>query len=219
MVVVDLTMHPVNDATLTPNPNPFSLAGGTHSTARAAVVSTFSNDTDEGDAGLKVGFDSGEYKAIIYGRLPEKKDALGETGDANANIVGMKLNFTINNNDTTALHYAISEFDVKLDAGISGTNGYQFADMARICVDGIDHDATTNAVTQGWFKGIISGKTPLNITHSEGNNFGNIESEGGPIKSVTGDFGFGANGIIDFFRPYTADVEISIDMKELVKSK
>ena len=92
MVVVDLTMHPVNDASLTPNPNPFSLAGGTHTTARTAVVSTFSGDTDEGDAGVKVGFDSGEYKAIIYGRLPEKKDALGETGDANANIVGMKLN-------------------------------------------------------------------------------------------------------------------------------
>ena len=154
MVVVDLTMHPVNDATLTPNPNPFSLAGGTHSTARTAVVSIHSDTNSEvGQKGLKVGFDSnGEYKAIIYGRLPEKKDALGETGDANANIVGMKLNFTINNNDTTALHYAISEFDVKLDAGISGTNGYQFADMARICVDGIDHDATTNAVTQGWFK-------------------------------------------------------------------
>ena len=113
MVVVALTMHPVNDASLTPNPTPFSLAGGTHSTARTAVVSTFSGDTDLGDAGLKVGFDGGEYKAIIYGRLPEKKDALGETGDANANIVGMKLNFTINNNDTTALHYAISEFDVK----------------------------------------------------------------------------------------------------------
>jgi hypothetical protein len=211
-------MHPVNDASLTPNPNPFSLAGGTHSTARTAVVSTFSGDTDEGDAGLKVGFDSGEYKAIIYGRLPEKKDALGETGDANANIVGMKLNFTINNNDTTALHYAISEFDVKLDAGISGTNGYQFADMARICVDGIDHDATTTAVTQGWFKGIQSPGGTANAPTETG-NFDNIEAVGGPIKSVTGDFGFGANGIIAFFRPDTADVDFSIDMKEFVKSK
>ena len=215
MVVVDLTMHPVNDASLTPNPNPFSLAGGTHSTARTAVVSTFSGDTDEGDAGLKVGFDSGEYKAIIYGRLPEKKDALGETGDANANIVGMKLNFTINNNDTTALHYAISEFDVKLDAGISGNNGYKFADMARICVDGIDHDATTNAVTQGWFKEVVADTNPLKIT----NNYGTIEVNKGPIKGATGDFGFGANGIIAFFRPDTADVDFSIDMKEFVKSK
>tara|TARA_Y100000592_G_scaffold76532_1_gene119843 strand:+ start:3946 stop:6822 length:2877 start_codon:yes stop_codon:yes gene_type:complete len=215
MVVVDLTMHPVNDASLTPNPNPFSLAGGTHSTARTAVVSTFSGDTTLGDAGLKVGFDGGEYKAIIYGRLPEKKDALGETGDANANIVGMKLNFTINNNDTTALHYAISEFDVKLDAGISGTNGYQFTDMARICVDGIDHDATPTAVTQGWFKEVVANKSPLNITDG---NFGSIEDNKGPIKSVTGDFGFGANGIIAFFRPDTADVDFSIDMKEFVKS-
>ena len=204
MVVVDLTMHPVNDASLTPNPNPFSLAGGTHSTARTAVVSTFSGDTTLGDAGLKVGFDGGEYK-----------DALGETGDANANIVGMKLNFTINNNDTTALHYAISEFDVKLDAGISGTNGYQFTDMARICVDGIDHDATPTAVTQGWFKEVVANKSPLNITDG---NFGSIEDNKGPIKSVTGDFGFGANGIIAFFRPDTADVDFSIDMKEFVKS-
>jgi len=210
MVVVDLTMHPVQAD------NPFSLAGGTHSTARTAVVSTFSGDTDLGDVGLKVGFDSGEYKAIIYGRLPEKKDALGETGDANANIVGMKLNFTIANNDTTALHYAISEFNVKLDSGISGTNGYQFADMTRICVDGIDNDRTSTAVTQGWFKEVVATKSPLNITDG---NFGTIEVDKGPIKSVTGDFGFGANGIIAFFRPDTADVDFSIDMKEFVKSK
>ena len=91
MVVVDFTMHPVQAD------NPFSLAGGSHSTAKAAVVSVYSNSTTNvGQKGLKVGWDSnGEYKAIIYGRLPEKKDALGETGDANAAIVGMKLNFTI----------------------------------------------------------------------------------------------------------------------------
>ena len=217
MVVVDFTMHPVNDASLTPNPNPFSLAGGTHSTARAAVVSVYSNGATTGQKGLKVGFDSsGEYKAIVYGRLPEKKDVLGETGDANANIVGMKLNFTINANDTVALHYAISDFDVRLDTGISGANGYQFTDMARICWDGIDRDSTTNAVTQGWFKEVTTDNSPLNITDG---NFGDIEVTKGPIKGATGDFGFGANGIIAFFRPDTADVDFSIDMKKYVKAK
>ena len=38
-------MHPVQAD------NPFSLAGGTHSTARAAVVSVYSDDLDEGEAG------------------------------------------------------------------------------------------------------------------------------------------------------------------------
>ena len=209
MVVVDLTMHPVQAD------NPFSLAGGTHSTARAAVVSVYSNDLDEGEAGLKVGWDSnGEYKAIVYGRLPEKKDALGETGDANANVVGMKLNFTINANDTTALHYAISDFDIKLDTGISGANGYQFADMVRICFGGIDHDTTSTASTQGWFKGIQGSNAP-----TESDNFDNIEAAGGPLKTNSGNFGFGANGIIAFFRPDTADVDFSIDMQKYVKAK
>jgi len=217
MVVVDLTMHPVNDASLTPNPNPFSLAGGTHTTARVAVATVYSNDTDEGEAGVKVGFDSdGEYKSIIYGRLPEKKDALGETGDKDAAIVGMKLNFTINAEDTTALHYAISEFNVKLDSGMSGTNGYQFTDMARICWLGIDNDQTSTAVTQGWFKEVVADKSPLNITDG---NYSNIEALKGPIQSASGNFGFGANGIIAFFRPDTSNVDFSIDMKEYVKSK
>ena len=210
MVVVDLTMHPVQAD------NPFSLAGGTHSTAKAAVVSVYSDTTTNvGQKGLKVGWDSsGEYKAIIYGRLPEKKDALGETGDANAAIVGMKLNFTINANDVVGLHYAISDFDVKLDTGISGGDGYQFADMARICWDGIDHDATTTASTQGWFKGIQGSNAP-----TESDNFDNIEAAGGLLKSNSDNFGFGANGIIAFFRPDTADVDFSIDMQKYVKSK
>ena len=215
MVVVDLTMDPTDAE------SPISSSTDTHTTARIAVATVYSNSTTTvGQRGLKVGFDgSGEYKSIIYGRLPEKKDVLGETGDKDAAIVGMKLNFTINANDIIALHYAISDFDVKLDSGISGTNGYQFADMVRICWDGIDHDSTSGAVTQGWFKGVETDKSPLNITDSEGGNFGNIEVVGGPIKGEAGDFGFGANGIIAYFRPDTADVDFSIDMNKYVKSK
>ena len=210
MVLVDLTMHPVQAD------NPFSLAGGTHSTARAAVVSVYSGDTDEGEKGLKVGFDSsGEYKAIIYGRLPEKKDALGETGDANAEIVNLKLNFTINQNDTINKYYAISDFDVKLDAGISGNNGYQFADMTRICWDGVDHDTNSTAVTLGYFNKLHSSTSaPLDV-----DNYSNIESSDGPIKKMLTNFGFGANGAIAFFRPYTSNEDYSIDLKEYVKAK
>lgn len=220
MVVVDLTMHPVNDASLTPNPNPFSLAGGTHTTARVAAVTvdSDSNGNDElGVAGVRAGIRSGggsshELKTIIYGILPEKKDALGETGDANANIVGMKLNFTVSAADTIK-HYAVSEFDVRLDGGHQGTNGYQGTDVVRICYNGIDHDGDSTASTVPYFKGMSSG-SPRNLT-----NYGNIEADGGPILESDGDFGFGANGVIRYFRPEAINQDFSLDLKEFVKSK
>ena len=190
MVVVDLTMHPVNDASLTPNPNPFSLAGGTHTTARVAAVTVDSDSggNDElGVAGVRAGIRAGsgsdkhELKTIIYGILPEKKDALGETGDANANIVGMKLNFTVSAADTIK-HYAVSEFDVRLDGGHQGTNGYQGTDVVRICYNGIDHDDSSTASTVPYYKASTPTGSPRTLN---ADNYGNIEAAGGPILGLS----------------------------------
>jgi hypothetical protein len=213
MVVVDLTMHPEQAA------SPFSLAGGTHTTARIAAVTVDSGNDTAGTAGVRAGIRSGggsqhEMKTIIYGILPEKKDALGETGDANANIVGMKLNFTVSAADTVK-HYAVSEFDVRLDGGHQGTNGYQGTDVTRICFDGIDHDGSTTASTVPYFKGTTAATTsPRTLS-----NYGDIEVDGGPILGSNGDFGFGTNGVIRYFRPETVDEDFSLDLKEFVKSK
>ena len=208
MVVVDLTMHPEQAA------SPSSLTGGTHTTARIAAVTVDSQTTTTGTIGVRAGIRSGphEVKTIIYGILPEKKDALGETGDANANIVGMKLNFTVSAADTVK-HYAVSEFNVRLDGGHQGTNGYQGTDMVRICYNGIDHDGDTTASTVPYFKGLASGSPRLL------SNYGNVEVDGGPILESNGDFGFGGNGVIRYFRPDTADEDFSLDLKEFVKSK
>jgi len=209
MVVVDLTMHPEQSA------SPSSLAGGTHTTARIAAVTVDSGDTTTGTIGVRAGIRSGphEVKTIIYGILPEKKDALGETGDANANIVGMKLNFTVSAADTVK-HYAVSEFDVRLDGGHQGTNGYQGTDMVRICFDGIDHDGDTTASTVPYFRSTAADTSPRLLS-----NYANIEASSGPIRGSNGDFGFGGNGVIRYFRPDTADEDFSLDLKEFVKSK
>ena len=210
MVVVDLTMHPEQAA------SPSSLAGGTHTTARIAAVTVDSGDNTTGTIGVRAGIRAGphEMKTIIYGILPEKKDALGETGDANANIVGMKLNFTVSAADTVK-HYAVSEFNVRLDGGHQGTNGYQGTDIVRICFDGVDHDGSSTVSTVPYFKGLTSG-SPRTLNTD---NYGDIEADGGPILESNGDFGFGTNGVIRYFRPETANEDFSLDLKEFVKSK
>ena len=210
MVVVDLTMHPEQAA------SPSSLAGGTHTTARIAAVTVDSGNNTTGTIGVRAGIRAGphEMKTIIYGILPEKKDALGETGDANANIVGMKLNFTVSAADTVK-HYAVSEFNVRLDGGHQGTNGYQGTDIVRICFDGVDHDGSSTVSTVPYFKGLTSG-SPRTLNTD---NYGDIEADGGPILESNGDFGFGTNGVIRYFRPETANEDFSLDLKEFVKSK
>lgn len=225
-IVRDLIMDPT-DATTTGSP--ISSSTDTHTTARIACVTVTNNDLTTGTIGLKVGFDaSKEYKALVYGKLPEKYDVLGDTDtigleDAAMKVVGMSLDFTVNAIDTTAFHYAITEFDQKLDHGFEGSNGYQGTDMVRICWAGIDHDSTSTASTQKWFAKLgadVDDDAATDSNHPlDEDNYGVIEEADGPIMSATGDFGYGANGVIGYFRPDTTDTNHSIDLTAWVKSK
>lgn len=213
-IVRDLIMDPTDAQ------SPISSATDTHTTARIACVSVTDADATSGTIGLKVGYDGGdEYKALIYGKLPEKYDVFGDSDtigleDAAMKVVGMSLDFTVNAVDTTAFHYAITEFDQKLDHGSAGTNGYTAADMVRICWNGIDHDSTATASTQEWLGAVAADSHPLLAS-----NYGTIEVAAGPNLGATGDYGYGGNGVIGYFRPDTTDTNHSIDLSKWVKGK
>lgn len=224
MAKINLTMDPANATS--------ASAGNTtntHTTARIGCVTIDEGSATSGTMGAKIGLDATvEQKTLIFGKLPEKYDVFGDTDtigltDSAMKVTGMTIEFTTSSNvDTTSQHYAITEFDHKLDRVVPGGNGYTKGEMQRICWNGPDHDSTSTANTHEWFIKLgadtSGGGSATNLPLND-DNYGDIDfGTDGPIHT-TGDFGYGGNGVIGIFRPDTATTDHSVDLGKWVTSK
>jgi hypothetical protein len=224
VIVTDLVMDPASATSASAG-----SATETHTTARIGCVTVNSNTATAGTMGAKVGFDSdNEDKVLIFGKLPEKYDVFGSIDtagleDSAMKVVGMTIDFTTSSYvDTTANYFAITEFDHKLDNTTATLNGYTKTEMQRICWNGPNHDTTSTAATQEWFIKIdadTDGSTGTDKNPLGSDNYADIDFVGGPTYTNLGDYGFGTNGVIGYFRPDTATTNHSVDLSAWIKSK
>jgi hypothetical protein len=223
MAKINLTMDPAQ-ATSASTGN----TTNTHTTARIGCVTVNEASASSGVMGATVGGDgSGEQKTLIFGKLPEKYDVFGDTDtvgltDSAMKVTGMTIEFTTSSNvDTTAQHYAIIQFDHKLDRVIPGGNGYTKGEINRICWNGPDIDSTSTASTHPWFIKLgadtSGGGSDTNLPRSY-DNYSDLDFSTDSPLFTTGDFGYGGNGIIGIFRPDTATTNHSVDLGKWVTS-